>query len=116
MPDTGQHLHHLERQIAELGAALDRLGRDAGLQELQRIVTGPGRATAAELTFISAMLDSMRVQVLALERLNRQLLTGARRVGTDPMDFDLDIDDTLVDRMVPRHGDVQPNQGNVQVT
>ena len=116
MPDIERHLEQLDRRITELSDALAGLGRGADLQELLRIIRQPGWATPAELTFGSAILDSMRVQGLALERLNRQLLAGARRVGTDPMNFELDIDDTLEDRLVPHGAGIHPNQGNVRVT
>jgi len=116
MHDIDRPLEQLKKQITDLSGALAHQGSCAALQELTQIIRQPGWTTPAELTFVSAILDSMRVQLLALERLNRQLLTGARRVGTDPMNFELDIDDTLADRLVPHHAGVQPNQGNVRVT
>ncbi|MGK5057531.1 hypothetical protein ACQ4WY_11360 [Janthinobacterium sp. LB2P49] len=56
------------------------MGKGTTLQELLRIIRFPGYTTPAEFTFSVAILDTMLVQAIALEKLGQDLLAGAKQV------------------------------------
>ena len=80
MDDNGKHIRELEKKVGALSDALAHLGKGTTLQELLRILRFPGYTTPAEFIFNAAILDTMLVQVNALEKLGQDLLTGAKQV------------------------------------
>jgi hypothetical protein len=80
MDDHSNHIRELEKKISALSDALAHLGKGTTLQELLRIIRFPGYTTPAEYTFNVAILDTMLVQVNALEKLGQDLLAGAKQV------------------------------------
>lgn len=80
MEDNGKHIRELEKKVSELSDALAHLGKGTTLQELLRILRFPGYTTPAELTFNHAILDSMLLQVKAIDKLGQDLLAGAKQV------------------------------------
>ena len=79
MDDNGNHIRELEKKVSALSDALAHLGKGTTLQELLRIIRFPGYTTPAEFTFNVAILDTMLVQVNALEKLGQDLLAGAKQ-------------------------------------
>ena len=80
MDDNSNHVRDLEKKVSALSDALAHLGKGTTLQELLRIIRFPGYTTPAEFTFNVAILDTMLVQVNALEKLGQDLLAGAKQV------------------------------------
>jgi len=74
------HLRELEKKISALSDALAHLGQGASLKDLLRIIRFPGYTTPAEFVFNVAILDTMLVQVNALEKLGQDLVAGAKLV------------------------------------
>ena len=74
------HIRELDKKISALSDALAHLGQGASLKDLLRIIRFPGYTTPAEFVFNVAILDTMLVQVNALEKLGQDLVAGAKLV------------------------------------
>lgn len=74
------HIQELEKKISALSDALAHLGQGTSLKELLRIIRFPGYTTPAEFIFNVAILDTMLVQVHALDKLGQDLVAGAKLV------------------------------------
>jgi len=82
------HIRQLEEKITALSAALAKLGKGTGLQELLKIIHFPGYTTPAELALTLAILDGMSAQVRALGNMENQPWPAAdksSRPGARPL-------------------------------
>ncbi|WP_312434538.1 hypothetical protein [Janthinobacterium sp.] len=82
MDDNGKHIRELEKKVSALSDALAHLGKGTTLEEFLRLLRNPGYTTPAELTFNHAILDTMQLQVNALDKLGQDLVAGAKQVGS----------------------------------
>lgn len=70
----------LEKQIRSLNSSLLRL-RNRDLIELLLIIRRPGWTTPAEFRYATGIVESLLMQVKAIESLKATLLQGSRSVG-----------------------------------
>jgi len=80
MPDHAEHVKILDKKITELSDALAHLGKGTDLKELLRIIRFPGYTTPAEFAFTLAMLDGIARQVEVINRMSKDLVSGANVV------------------------------------
>ena len=71
----------LQKQVTALSDALARLNTPDDWKRLLLILRQPGWTTPAELIFVSAILEAMRAQAVALAGLQAQLLKGSAAVS-----------------------------------
>ncbi len=80
MAGDNNHIKELDKKITDLSDALAHLGQGTTLKDLLKIIRFPGYTTPAEFAFSVAMVDSMQVQVNALEKAGQDLLAAGRLV------------------------------------
>jgi hypothetical protein len=77
----GGHIRQLEEKVTALSDALAHLGRGTTITELLRIIRFPGWTTPAEVAFLTAALDHMLGQVVAMEQFQVSVLDASRKVS-----------------------------------
>ena len=71
----------LGKQVTDLSDALAKLNTPDDWKRLILILRRPGWTPPAELIFVSAILEAMRAQAIALAGLKAQLLAGSEAVS-----------------------------------
>lgn len=85
MEHQSEHdIAHLERRIRELSGHLTDMADDTDMQELLRIIHGPGWTTPAEYLLVNAIVDAMHEHTKTLVGLKQALINGSRAVELNP--------------------------------
>jgi len=71
----------LEKKVTALSNALAKLNTPEDWKRLILILRRPGWTTPAELILVTAVLDNLQAQAVALAGLKAQLLKGSEAVG-----------------------------------
>ena len=79
-----QQATHIETQLKELHASLQRLSGGDSVESMVSVIHKPGWTTIAEVAFFTGIVDSMISHSKALFSLKQVLLSGAAKVTLNP--------------------------------
>jgi hypothetical protein len=75
---------HIEAQLKELHSSFQQLSGGDPVENMISVIHKPGWTTIAEVTFFTAIVDSMLAHTKALSALKQALFSGAAKVELNP--------------------------------
>ena len=78
--ETDRHVQHLDRRIRALQAGQSDVTAAEDYDELLRIIHFPGYTTPVQLLFVSAVMESLELNVAEGMRLRNVLIEGSKGI------------------------------------
>lgn len=80
LDDTDRHVQHLDRRIRALQAGQAEASASEDYEELLRIIHFPGYTTPVQLLFVTAVMESLELNVAEGLRLRNVLIEGSKGI------------------------------------